>query len=124
MSMRSTAAVAAVSAKRGLIFLKIFPKSVDRFKFIKFCKLLSKKLERQPFTMFLDNLGAHHAHETKAACQKLKINMIFNAAYQHDMNPIEMVFNVAKLRFKQAKLHAITNKLPFDNDALIIKAFN
>ena len=74
--------------------------------------------------MFLDNLGAHHAKETKAACQELKINMIFNAAYQHDMTPIEMVFNLVKLRFKQAKLHAITNKLPFDNDALIVKAFN
>jgi hypothetical protein len=39
------------------------------------------------------------------------------------MNPIEMVFNKAKLYFKKAKLHTITNRLPLDYKALILKAF-
>ena len=37
MSMTSMAAVAAISAKRGLIFMKLYPKSVDRWRFIEFC---------------------------------------------------------------------------------------
>ena len=65
-SMKCMAAVCAISASRGLFHVKLFEKSVDRWKFIEFCKELSKKMGKKPFTMFMDNLGAHHTLESKA----------------------------------------------------------
>ncbi len=42
--------------------------------------------------------------------ESYKITYIYNAAYTHEMNPIEMVFNKVKQNFKKKKLGVILNK--------------
>ena len=80
-SMKCMAAIAAISAHKGLFYVKLHEKSVDRWKFIEYVNTLSMKFEAQPFTLFVDNLGAHHALETKDCYRKCTVNIIFNAAY-------------------------------------------
>lgn len=80
-SMKCMAAIAAISARKGLIYVKLHEKSVDRWKFIEYVNTLSMIFENERFTLFLDNLGAHHALETKDCYKKCRLNVIFNAAY-------------------------------------------
>ena len=87
---------------------------MNKFKFSAYLKELSDKMGRKPFTLFMDNLSCHHSDMAKAAYSKLKITPIFNAAYSHEMNPIELVFSKVKHLFKKEKLYRIMNKMKVD----------
>jgi transposase len=60
--------------------------------------------------MFMDNLSVHHNKDIRKLMESYKITYIYNAAYTHEMNPIEMVFNKVKQNFKKKKLGVILNK--------------
>ena len=58
-------AVATVSAKRGLVYLKVQQESTDGDNFRVYLRNLSKKMEGKPFYLFLDNLSVHRMKVVK-----------------------------------------------------------
>ena len=53
---RNITAVAAVSARRGLVYLKIQDQGVNGENFATYIKTLSNRMDRKPFHLYMDNL--------------------------------------------------------------------
>ena len=66
--------------------------------FIDFLALLKPKKSAKTF-VFVDNLRAHHAKDTKAYCKEANIQLVFNAAYSSELNPIERLWLFSKRIF-------------------------
>ena len=115
----TTACIAAISHSRGLITTLIFEKSVNYLKFMEWIKHLRSKMPKGPFVIFMDNLGCHHNKEVRQLMSQNQITPIYNAAYCHEMNPIELVFNKVKQEFKSKKLNLLMNNQEINTEALI-----
>lgn len=69
--------------------------------FIDFLKLVKEKYPKPPVHILLDNLQAHHSRATKEYARQAGINLVFNAAYNSEINPIERLWNYAKRAFQK-----------------------
>ena len=69
--------------------------------FIEFLRQVKMKYPKPPVHILLDNLQAHHARATKEYAREAGINLVFNAAYNSDINPIERLWNYAKRAFQK-----------------------
>ena len=49
--------------------------------------------------IFLDNLPAHHNKEVKETAEKLGLELIYNASYYSEVNPIERLWCYSKREF-------------------------
>ena len=52
--------------------------------------------KRRKLAVFLDNLNVHKSKKIKKFAQAHGIELVFNAPYSPDYNPIEGVFGLAK----------------------------
>ena len=58
-------AVATVSPKRGLVYLKVQQEATDGDNFRVYLRALSKKMDSKPFYLYLDNLMVHRMKVVK-----------------------------------------------------------
>ena len=59
----------------------------------------------------------------KKAYEEAQIMPIFNAPAQPELNAIETCFCQVKLKYKQERTNALINKVEFDMDEAIDRAF-
>ena len=71
----------------------------------------------------MDQLNVHRSNKVSNLAKVLGIELIFNAAYSPDYNPIERVFSQAKLLIKKERLRAIRNNKGPNDEAIIEAAF-
>lgn len=63
--------------------------------------MIKERYPRPPVHILLDNLKAHHALRTKEYAESAGINLVFNAAYNSSVNPIERLWCYAKRSFQK-----------------------
>ena len=73
--------------------------SVKTDDFVSFIKELNE--ENSNYTYLIDNASIHKNKKTSAMYKKEKINVIFNAPYQSEFNPIEMVFSLLRKKLNK-----------------------
>jgi transposase len=61
-------------------------------------------LAKKSVVLFMDNAIIHHHSQVLATCQKLKVNVLFNAQYSPWLNPIEQLFNVVKKKMLKKQI--------------------
>jgi transposase len=60
---------------------------------------------REPSSIFLDNLKAHHSTMVINAAHRNRIELIYNGTYSSELNPVELVFGIAKRIFRQKMIN-------------------
>ena len=90
--------VAAVDLNGEVAAMYMKDGSINWEAFIEFLKLLKPKKKQRTY-VFLDNLTAHHKLEVKAYAKEANIELVFNAAYSSELNPIERLWLFSKRTF-------------------------
>ena len=93
------ACVGAIDQHGSLVQLSTFEKSVNKDKFIQFLEELSQKVDLQEALMFLDNLSVHHSLVVKDWAAAHGLELLFNAPYSSEFNPIELLWAFSKRSF-------------------------
>ena len=62
-------------------------------------KQIKLKYGRRKVTIFLDNLRMHYNKEFKSLVASHGHELLYNASYQSHLNPIELLWAVAKRAF-------------------------
>lgn len=70
-----------ISYEKGVEQWKIFPKSVDTDKFIRYLEMVREANGNKKITLFMDNLGVHKTKRTKKRMEELGIIPIYNIYY-------------------------------------------
>jgi transposase len=121
--LSNVTAVASVSAKRGLVYLKLQYKGVSDDNFPDYIRELSKKMNYERFYLYMDNYCVHDTNKATNVYKAMKITRVNNISYAPDLNPIEACFSHVKRLFNKARLNAIANEEEFDMEKNIKKAF-
>ena len=116
-------AVASVSSKKGLVYLKLQNKGVSNDNFPDYVLELCKKMDYEPFYLYMDNLWVHDTEDAKDIYETMNVTRVKNISYAPDLNPIEACFSHVKRLFNKARLNAIANDEDFDMEKNIKKAF-
>ena len=91
--------VAAINIKGELIAMHVKEKSICRDDFIVFLNQMRRNRNRRKTYVFLDNLNIHHSYIVKERARINRQELIFNAAYSSEINPIERLWALAKRIF-------------------------
>ena len=86
----------AVSAAAGVEYAKVFKKSVNIDKFIKYAVELKDMAAGRKLCFFMDNLSVHRSKKVLGKLDELGIRYIFNLSYSPQFNPIELTFSKVK----------------------------
>ena len=95
----AVAVLSAINVAGKVVDVKTQPKYIDGDTFISFIKGLAT--QPKPCYLFLDNLTMHHSIVVRDAAIKYGINLIFNASYSSDLNPVEHLWLLAKNQFRK-----------------------
>jgi len=77
---------------------------INRYDFVYFMKELVCVLDNfhrnfyEDFWFFFDNCSCHRSKHSLEKLKQLKINVLFNAVYASELNPIELFFNSLKTK--------------------------
>ena len=82
------------------------------------------KNKRRKLAVFLDRLNVHRSPKITKLAKVLGIEMILNAAYSPDLNPIERVFGLVKKEIKKERMKAILFETQPKDREIIEKAFS
>ena len=116
--------IASMTEDGGIFHVHIQTDPCDRFDFIYYLHMVSQKLNRKPFALFMDNAGIHRPEEVRDTYKELKITPVFNVGYSPEFNPIEAVFSKVKRLFNLQRLNNLVNKSGFNFDRVIKSSFN
>jgi transposase len=70
---------------------------------------LSKRMDKEPFVLYMDNLASHRTLALAQICQERGISKCMNIGYCPQFNPIENTFAEVKRVFNKARLSALSN---------------
>ena len=115
----SIATIEGVSSERGVELTHNHQGSININKFYDFLVALREINKRRKLAVFLDRLSVHKLKKIGKLAARLGIELIFNAAYSPNYNPIEGVFSLTKREIKGARLRAILNGQEIDDEAII-----
>ena len=103
--------------------MHVYDSAVKAEDFVAYLKVLSKKLKKQPFALFMDQLNVHKAKIVKPLYTELRITPIFNKAGSPDFNPIESTFAQVKREYCRQRLRSLANDQYFDMAENMRKSF-
>ena len=94
----------AVSDHSGVELAKVYKKSVNIEKFLKYVEELRAKTEGRKIALFMDNLSVHRSKKVLKELDHCGFRYIFNLPYAPTLNPIELCFSKVKQSFKAQRL--------------------
>ena len=94
----------AVSYHSCVELAKVYKKSVNIEKFLKYVVELKAKTEGRKIALFMDNLSVHRSKKVLKELDHCGIRYIFNLPYAPTLNPIELCFSKVKQSFKAQRL--------------------
>ena len=56
----------------------------------------NRETRGKPVILFMDNAKFHHHSKILELCQRMRVNVLFNAQYSPWLNPIELFFGYVK----------------------------
>ena len=116
--------IAGISYERGKELIEIQHNAVNADDFESFLYELSERHQNRKVAIFMDNLQVHHTQQVKNLAQSLDMMLIYNKVNEPDLNPIEIIFSVAKNHYKKARFSHENNSEDYNMAELIEKAFS
>ena len=86
----------SVSEQNGVELAKVYKKSVNIEKFLKYIEELRAKTEGRKICLFMDNLSVHRSKKVIKELENCGIKYIFNLPYAPALNSIELCFSKVK----------------------------
>ena len=111
---KAISGIAAISWQRGVDYVILFKKSVNRDKFKIFLQGVRDKFPFDDIALYMDNLSVHKSKEITERMDELGFAYIFGPAYSPDFNPVETIFSIAKSYVKKRRLAAVINGYDLD----------
>ena len=102
LGFKAIAVVGAIDIKGRVRTICCHDYSINVDKFIQFLQEL--RVMKNASTMiyiFLDNLRVHYSLRVRQYCRENKIELVFNAAYSSEYNPIERLWALSKRIFQR-----------------------
>ena len=100
LGFKAIAAVGAIDRKGRVVTIQTYDYSINVDKFILFLReLRATKSQTKRIYIFLDNLRVHYSKRVGEYCEQNNIQLIFNAAYSSEYNPVERLWALAKRSF-------------------------
>jgi len=98
--------IGAISAERGLVYLKVFTESMDTTAYLDFLKGV---LQRTGIDILLiqDNVSYHVSAQAAAYYSRRQIEVVNTPVKVPQLNAIELYWAALKHRYKQLKFNAI-----------------
>ena len=96
LNVKTLAFVVAMSEDRGLVCVESFPRSLDKFDFLKFIKHIRRIYNNQKIGLYLDNASFHAVKIVKEYARENKIDLIFAPVYSPEFNPSESLIGYLK----------------------------
>ncbi len=101
----SVSMIAAISQDK-IISHQILEGGVDSVAFENFIYCSLNSLRREPtykdkdIVLFMDNAVIHKHSQVLETARRMKVNVVFNAEYSPQLNPIEQLFSYVKRKLK------------------------
>jgi transposase len=116
------AVVAAIDVNGKLVSLVTSRKSIKEPEFKKMLKNIQKNMGRRKVYIFLDNLRLHHMKNIKAEARRRNQELVFNASYSSEFNPVERLWALAKHRFSRDIVTESTWKSQAEIEAIVVRS--
>ena len=71
--------------------------------FIDFMKILNEKDKTNEYYYFMDNARIHHSKKFKSYLLESKMDIVYNAPYHYEFNPIENVFSILRNKLNRSE---------------------
>jgi transposase len=98
-SFRAIAVVAEIDIARNVIGMVIEPGSTTRQSLIQLLQQIRSRMKHKQTFVFLDNLALHKTHDFRKAAEKQRLQLVYNAPYSSEYNPIERLWGLSKKIF-------------------------
>jgi len=98
-SFKAVAVLGAISVEGELVAYVLREGSIQLDDLKKMANKIKSKYKRRRVVMFLDNLPLHHTKAFKEHTSAYKQQLVFNAGYSSELNPIERLWALAKRSF-------------------------
>ena len=95
---KTLATIAGISAERGIEIIRTHDFSINVDKFKQYLIGLRETNRSIKLAVFMDRLNVHRSAKIRELAHQLGIKLVFNASYSPDLNPIERVFALTKLK--------------------------
>ena len=100
ISFEAVAVVGAINVRGELVATLARQKSIDQFDFIAFLEHLRDRVPGEvQLYVVVDNLRVHRTLQVSEACVRLGVELVFNAPYSSEFNPIERCWAYSKRAF-------------------------
>ncbi len=94
----SISVIGALSVRHGLLLTHVFQGSNNSYSFLKFIQDLKAKFEDNLTYEVMDNLSVHHSNLISKEFN-LRFIVKFLPTYSCELNPIEKVWNLLKMKW-------------------------
>ena len=74
---------------------------------LRYIKVLHKKMDYSPFALYFDQLQVHKDGDLENYCEDHGIMRVFNVSYSPEFNAIETVFSRVKKLFRKERLNKL-----------------
>jgi transposase len=100
IGFKAIAVVGAIDLKGKVRTICTYDYSINVEKFIQFLQELRIMKDASiKIYIFLDNLRVHYSLKVREYCRENMIELVFNAAYSSEYNPIERLWALSKRTF-------------------------
>ena len=100
LGFKAIAVVGAIDRKGKVVTIQTYDYSINVDKFLLFLQeLRATRSSSKRIFIFLDNLRVHYSLRVREFCNQNNIELIFNAAYSSEYNPVERLWALAKRSF-------------------------
>ena len=123
-SKTTVAVLAGISKQKGMELVMQFDKSVNTDKFIQYIQKLRFAHPFDQIALFMDRLSVHTCRRSRDQMAFLGFEVILNAVYSPEYNPIETVFSIVKGNIKKQRLRQFMRKEDEDLKSISEKEFN
>ena len=83
-----------------------YPQSIKANQFVQFLEIIrSKSRNDTRLNILLDNCSIHKTKAVTDAATRLNINLIYNVPYKPEYNSIELLWAIAKQKFRARLLN-------------------
>ena len=117
--------------KHKILNYTIVEKGIRTDKFIQFMTKLRISDKKNKNIYFMDNASVHTTIKFKKLINELNLNIIYNAPYHSEFNPIEYVFSLLRKeiqkntnRTREEIINTINNFIKNVNPEYLINIFN
>jgi len=104
LGFKAVGVVAGINMLGKVVAVHMELNAIDKHSFVVFLKKVRKYNKGRKTYIFLDNLTVHYTDVVKSAAKKYNQELIFNANYSSQLNPIESLWGMSKRHFSRSRI--------------------